>query len=276
MSSDPIPNTIELLGKDPFLTSIRNKIISGELRCTSDNPHQEFVSKMDQWVQKHDHFKLNGLNAFPNTDVIIGCHHYLDGLLIQHGINGIQVVDHDYRYYSRLDPTKTWAVPGELEPNTPLVIATPFPGYLGLHPDFDNLLDEAEQKNIDVHLDMAWLSASKGIEIDVNRPCIKSIGISLTKGYGASWNRVGIRYTKTVNEHDPITIFNGVNMCPDAVVRNGILLLENIPSGYLWDTYENQYLGLIDQYNLDVGNIIFAAYGKDRIIYSLSHLYLES
>lgn len=276
MSNNPKPNTIELLSRDSFLQSVKKQILNHELVCDSSDPYNDFKVKMGHWLKNHEHFRLENIDLFPHADIIVGCHHYLDGLLIKYGIDRIQILEHDYKYYQRLRPTKQWAVPGNLDPNVPLIIATPFPGYLGLHPEFNTILDEADEKNIDIHLDMAWLSASKGITIDVNRKCIKSIGISLTKGYGAEWNRIGIRYTKEIDETDPITIYNNANMCPVSVVKNGILLLDNIPSGYLWNRYENQYHYLLKEHNLDQGNIIFAAYGKDRIIYSLSHIYLAS
>ena len=156
--------------------------------------------------------------------------------------------------------------------NTPLVIATPFPGYLGLHPQFEDILQEATEKNIDVHLDGAWLSCSTGITVDLDWSCIKSIGISLSKGYHASWNRIGLRYTRNEDLHDPITIYDRSRMCPQTTAIAGILLLENVPMDYLWNTYGERYYKIVEHFDLEIGNILFAAYGKDRIIYGLKDL----
>lgn len=272
---DPKPNSIELL-KDDFLIDIRHKIVSGQIQDTLPNYNERFIELFDQYIQSSRCFDLQNLNIFTEKEIIIGCHHYIDGILVDNGTDNVQILEHDYKYYQRLNPNWQWAVPGNLVPNKPLLIATPFPGYLDLHPNFFELLNESLEKNIDVHLDCAWLTCSNNIKIDVAHPSIKSIGISLSKGFASNWNRIGLRYSKEKKSTDPITIFNNAGMCPESCVRNGISLLKHVPNDYMWNKYGDKYRSLIDRYNLDEGKILFAAYGKDRIIYSLSHLLLDS
>ena len=269
--SNPKPHSIELL-KDEFLVDVKQKIVSGEILDRSDNFREKFVSLFDSYVGSSKCFKLQNIDLFPIKETIIGCHHYIDGIMMQYGIKNVQVLEHEYKYYEKLNPNWQWAIPGHLKPYQPLIIATPFPGYLDLHPNFNNLLDEALEKHIDVHLDCAWLSCSNNVTIDVSHPSIKTIGISLSKGFASSWNRIGIRYSKEENLTDPITIFDKARMCPEPCVRAGISLLETVPIDYMWNTYGKKYYDLIGKHNLDEGKILFAAYGKDRIIYSLSQL----
>lgn len=275
LNNKPIPNSIELL-KDGFLLDIKNKILAGHLspiiKGSFKNPYDHFKHIMFTWLHDSDHFTLNGIKQFEHKEIIIGCHHYLDGLLVKYGQDNLQVLEHDYRYYQRLNPNRKWAIPGELKKGKPLVIATPFPGYTGIHPEFNNILDEAEEKNIDVHLDCAWLSCSKDITIDLTRPCIKTFGVSLSKGYGAGWNRIGVRFSKSIDETDPITIYDKVNMAPEPAVVAGILLLDHVPKGYLWNTYGEAYNEVIKEFDLEPGNILFAAYTKDRVLCSITHL----
>ena len=275
MSNQPKPNALELL-KDDFLKGVKQKIINGEVVNRTNNFREEFVDLFHSTIQSSKCFKLHNLDIFEIKETIIGCHHYIDSILIANNISQVQVLEHEYKYYERLNPNWNWATPGNLQPHQPLIIASPFPGYLDLHPDFTNLLDEAHEKNIDVHLDCAWLTCSNNLEIDVSHPSIKSIGISLSKGYASAWNRVGVRYTKTKDPTDPITIFDNARMCPETVVRNGICLLEHIPVDYMWNKYGDKYYEIIEEHNLDIGKILFAAYGKDRVIYSISHLMTET
>jgi len=264
------PNAIDIL-KDDFLLGMRHDILTGTISGSPGNTQAEFVERFNNYVKQNKGFVLKNIELYTYQEVIIGCHHYLDGLLIKYG-KDLQVLEHDYRYYEKLNPTRTWSIPGKLVPNKPLVIATPFPGYLGVHPEYEAILEEALEKNIPVHLDGAWMSCSRGIEIDVSHSAIASIGISLSKGYAASWNRIGVRYTRIQDPTDPITIYDRANMCPSSCVINGILLLDNIPMDYMWNTYGNRYDSAVEQFDLDKGNILFAAYGKDRVIYSLSKL----
>ena len=267
------PNSLPML-TDDFLDNVRHCIISGTAISSKvlNNPHDEFKENFNYYVKNNSGFNLDNIELFPHKEIIIGCHHYLDGLMIKHGRENLQVLEHDYTYYQRLDTKRKWSIPGSLRPNTPLVIATPFPGYLGLHPQFEDILQEATEKNIDVHLDGAWLSCSTGITVDLDWSCIKSIGISLSKGYHASWNRIGLRYTRNEDLHDPITIYDRSRMCPQTTAIAGILLLENVPMDYLWNTYGERYYKIVEHFDLEIGNILFAAYGKDRIIYGLKDL----
>jgi len=267
------PNSLPML-TDDFLDNVRHCIISGTAISSKvlNNPHDEFKENFNYYVKNNSGFKLDNIELFTHKEIIIGCHHYLDGLMIKYGRENLQVLEHDYTYYQRLDPKRKWSIPGSLRPNTPLVIATPFPGYLGLHPQFEDILQEATEKNIDVHLDGAWLSCSTGITVDLDWSCIKSIGISLSKGYHASWNRIGLRYTRNEDLHDPITIYDRSRMCPKTTAIAGILLLENVPMDYLWNTYGERYYKIVEHFDLEIGNILFAAYGKDRIIYGLKDL----
>jgi len=267
------PNTITML-KDQFLIDVKHDILNGKHKVDPQNSYQRFIEAFDTYVKTNKGFILKNLNIFTSKDIIMGCHHYLDSLMIKYGKQNLQVLEHDYTYYSRLDPKRVWSKPGKLIPNKPLVIATPFPGYLGIHPEFDDIIEEAIDKNIDVHLDGAWLSCSKGLEIDLFPLCIKSIGISLSKGYGASWNRIGLRYMRNNDISDPITIYNRGKMYHLPIIAAGIFLLENVPTNYLWDTYGDKYDQIVRYFDLTPGNIIFAAYGKDRIIYSLTELLL--
>lgn len=269
------PNTIDML-RDDFLNNIQQQICTGTITTKNYNykqAHAEFKDLFHNYVENNGRFSLINLNRFSNREIIVGCHHYLDGLLIKYG-NKLQVLEHDYKYYSRLDPDRIWSNPGELLPDQPLVIATPFPGYLGLHPDFSDILAEAKEKRIDVHLDGAWLSCSTGISVDVGADCIASIGISLSKGYAASWNRIGLRYTRTIDPHDPITIYDSSTMCPKPVVVAGIQLLKNVPVNYMWDTYGDSYNNIVKYFDLTPGNILFAAYDKNNVINSITDLLL--
>jgi len=269
------PNSLAMLSDDK-LDTVRRNIMDGQCvwKSLQRKPHDEFKENFDYYVKNNKGFTLSHIDQFPHKEIIVGCHHYLDGLMIKYGRENLQVLEHDYTYYKRLDPDRNFSTVGNLQPNGALVIATPFPGYLGVHPEFNDILKEATEKNIDIHLDGAWLSCSTGLDIDLSTSCIKSIGISMSKGYHASWNRIGLRYTRSEDLVDPITIYDRSQMCPWTTAAAGILLLDNVPIDYMWDTYGDRYYQLVKHFDLEVGNILFSAYGKDRIIYSLKDLLL--
>ena len=94
-----------------------------------------FISEADRYFQATHLNTIAGLDAFAVREAIIGCNHAIDSLIMQHGIDGLQIFEHDYKYYQRLDPVISYAKPGQLASSKPILMAMPSPGYLGLHPN---------------------------------------------------------------------------------------------------------------------------------------------
>jgi hypothetical protein len=225
---------------------------------------QEFIQLTKKYFQSSSYNKLLHLDQFLYEDVTMGCQHFIDNLILQHGINNIQILEHDYKYYSRLNPNISYATVGNLTSCKPLLIAAPFPGALDLHRQWHCIIDECNQKNIEVHIDAAWLSSAKDICIDLSHTCIKSICISLSKGLGLDWNRVGVRWSREYNKSDSISILNQFQMIPELLVRTGILALKTVPVDYLWTKYYDEYHNICKSLYLRPTNIIHAAMSIDR------------
>lgn len=249
---------------DSKLLSVKDNLIQGQGLYTGENPNELFKSTAHEYFSSSKRNTLHGLDLMPYTDIIMGCQHFIDNLIMKHGLGNLQILEHDYKYYSRLNPNIQYAVPGQLSLGVPLIIAAPFPGYLDLHSQWDQLINECNDKNIDVHIDGAWLSSASGISIDLTQPCIKSFGTSLSKGLGLSWNRIGLRWTKDQDVTDSITILNRFNMIPQMLCRTAIGAMTQIPVDYLWDTYEEKYFEICSDLKLRPSKIIHAAKSLDR------------
>ena len=87
-----------------------------------------------RWFARSRLNVLEGMHTFHYQDAIMGVNHYIDNLIQRYGLDNLQILEYDYAYYRRLDPGKTWAVPGRLEPNKPLLISMPFAGFGTVHP----------------------------------------------------------------------------------------------------------------------------------------------
>jgi hypothetical protein len=275
-------NTQLLTGKlpplsDPLFESFYQDIIHGNKIYQGVNHREQFIQQAQEYFLSSKINTLFGLENIESTDIILGCHHFIDNLIMKHGIRGLQLLEHDYKYYSRLAPDITYSQIGALVPDKPLLIAAPFPGALDLHWQWSTLLDECDQKSIPVHLDGAWLGSARNIYLDLTRPCIQSIGISLSKGLGLDWNRIGVRWSKTYDETDSVTIMNNFNMIPKLLITTGIAALETIPVDYLWNKYGNQYQEICRKLYLRPTNIIHAALSIDRkILYGLRDCFVSN
>jgi hypothetical protein len=216
---------------------------------------------------------LSGFDAFPNHDVIIGCQQYVDNLISKKGIKGLQIFEHDYHYYKKLAPDIEFVSLETLDNKKPLLMAMPFPGHLGKHRDLEGIIDRCNEKNIDVHLDCAWLVSAFDIEFNFDQPCIKSFGMSFSKAYNLSWNKVGIRWTREKNDQDTITILNNTRALSKHMLYVAQQYMEKFPIDHLCRTRKNAYFDICAKLKLRPANIIHACFSIDREkLYGLKNL----
>jgi hypothetical protein len=231
---------------DNKIESIINDVLSGKLDSDiSDTVYENFKKEMEQWILSSPFNTLTGLDSFTRKDIINGCTQFIDTLYMQ---GPVQVLRSDYRYHDRLGLAYVKDV-GSLIPDIPLVIAMPFPNIGAPHRDMEEILHECKIKNIEVHIDGAWISCCRDVNFDFSNDVIRSVGISLSKGLGLGWNRIGLRWTKNTDS-DAITIMNDFYMNNRALVKIGLHFIRNLPPDYLWLTHSDHYYKVCRDFNL--------------------------
>lgn len=230
-------------------------VMSGKLsKDISDKVYDDFKAECEHWLFSSKLNNLRGIETFSRKDIIIGCTQFIDNLYMQ---GPVQVLNNDYRYHQRLGLAYTKDV-GSLIPGIPLVIAMPFPSIGAPHQCMEEILHECKIKNIDVHIDGAWISCCRDVDFDFNNDVIKSVGISLSKGLGLGWNRIGLRWTKNTKP-DAITIMNDFNMNNRALAMIGLHFIRNIEPDYLWNTHGRNYNRVCQDFDLTPTKSIYLA-----------------
>lgn len=239
---------------DSIIEALQQDALNGYLdKDISDQVYVNFKKEMTAWLFQSTNNKLTGFDNFNRVDIVNGCTQFIDSLYMQ---CRPQTIPGDYRYHQRLN---NWTTePGELLHSRPLVIAMPFPSTGTVHSQMKEILDECLQKEIAVHIDGAWLTCCRDIEFDVSHPAIHSVGISLSKGLGLGWNRIGLRWTKSTIA-DSVTIMNDFNMNLRAPAMIGLHFLRNLPPDYLWDRYGDIYYKVCADFDLIPTNSIYLA-----------------
>jgi hypothetical protein len=259
---------------DAKLTQLQQHIVSGKILDVKPDPYTRFQSAATAFFTASNRYQLQGIDQFNHQDIIMGCNHFIDNLIMKHGITGLQIFEHDYRYYQRLCPAMSFARVGELVPDRPVLIAAPIPGYLDLHPEWAAIVAECESKNIPMHLDASWLGAATDIDVDLRSTAIRSVCMSLSKGLGMHWNRIGLRWSRDHDETDSISIYNRFNMIPECLVRNGIVAMSQVEPDYLWNTYGDQHREICRALKLRPSKIIHAARSLDRTqLYGMANFF---
>jgi len=235
--------------------------------------YQTFIPIAEEWFRSTKINDIQGWDQFPCVDVLLGCTHFIESLVLKYGWNGIQILPEEYAYYGLMGKWGTDL--GNLQPNTPLIISLPNWRYADLRPEWPALLAECEQKNIDIHIDFAWIIASKDISIDLNHPCIKSFGMSMSK-YSLEWNRIGLRWSRQ-RSVDSVTILNRYHGdINSALTSCGAFMMQNIPRDYAWDTYGSYHHELCQDLDLFPTKLIhvaknnFGVLGIGEILSSMS------
>jgi hypothetical protein len=217
--------------------------------------YTQFKSEMQAWLFKSQLNSLSGFDQFNRVDIINGCTQFIDTVYMK---GPVQIIKGDYRYHARLNPDIVYSVPGYLRPGLPLIIAAPFPSTGDLHVNMKEILDECLELAIPVHIDGAWITCSRDIVLDVGHSAIRSIGISLSKGLGLGWNRIGLRWTRDTNA-DAVTVMNDFNMNLRAATMIGLHFIQQLPPDYLWTTHGDRYRQICRDFDLEETRSIYLA-----------------
>ena len=220
----------------------------------TDAVYTNFKKETTDWLFNSKLNQLTGFDSFNRVDIINGCTQFIDNVYMQ---GPVQALRGDYRYHERLGLAYVKDV-GSLIPDIPLIIAMPFPSIGAPHQDMEEILHECKIKNIAVHIDGAWISCCRDITFDFNHVAIRSVGISLSKGLGLGWNRIGLRWTRQAKA-DSVTIMNDFHMNNRALVMIGLHFIRNLPSDYLWNKHSANYYKVCADFALTPTQSIYLA-----------------
>lgn len=215
-----------------------------------ENLKESFIENFIRWVLKDTTNSFSGYSEFKIIDICHGCTQFIDSLYMKHGKNGLQVLEGDYAYHWRLNPKIELVTPKTLRANTPLIIALPFPRTGDVHEEMNIILQKSLDLNIPVHIDGAWITCSKDITFDFSHPAIKSFAISLSKGLGLGWSRIGLRWSRESDGTDAIAIMNSFNMICRPDMWIGHYFLTHLEPYYFWKRYADAYEKVIKDFNL--------------------------
>ena len=241
---------------DNKIESLIIETLSGKIeRDISDNIYIKFKKDMSDWVFNSKINNLLGIEKFERLDIIHGCTQFIDNLYMS---GNVQTLKNDYRYHQRLQLSIMVENIDSLKPNIPLLLALPFPSIGQVHLEIDKILTICLKRNIPVHIDGAWITCCRDIEFNFDHPAIHSVGISLSKGLGLGWNRIGLRWTRKFNQ-DSVTIMNDFKMINRALVIIGLHFIKSLPKDYLWNEHQERYYKVCKDFLLTPTNSIYLA-----------------
>ena len=221
--------------------------------------NKKYIQIADDWFKSTRLNSLDNWDKFDCVDATIGCTHFIEAFVLRHGWNGFQILVDEYNYYTLMG--KEGVEIKDLQPNMPLIISIPNWKNQYVYSKWEEILRECEYKNIDIHIDFAWIAISKNVEIDLGHPCIKSFAMSTSK-LDMTENRIGLRWSKQ-RHMDSITMFNrwqpGVNA---NLMSFGAYFMQQISRDHGWNYHSNNYDIICDTLGLE--KTIFVNVAKDN------------
>ena len=242
---------------DHYLSNLKQQWYEGSHKQVA---RDQFIALGQEWFMNSPINNVTGYHAFPVVDVIQGCTQFFENVILKYGRSGVQTLPVEYAYYSLMGMYGT--EPGKLEPNKPLLISLPHCASGDIRPDWSAVLKECEQKNIDIHVDMAWIVKSKDIELDLDHPNIKSFGMSMSK-LSFEWNRIGLRWSRQ-QQMDSITIANHYykGTINTGAMSCGAYMMHNLNRDYAWNTYGDISKQICDELDLEPTKFVHVARSK--------------
>jgi hypothetical protein len=235
--------------------------------------YEKFKNLFTQHITGSTLNSITGLDLAYRVDIIQGCTQYIDNLHLK---GDVQVLEKEYSYHHRLGKFIVGSLPSTLRPKVPLIISAPFSSIGKQRDDMNEILDSCAEQMIPVHIDAAWLTAARNVNVDFSHPAIESFGVSMSKGYGTSgWNRIGLRWTKVSNE-DSIALMNDHLQITAYPVVIANYILENSEPDHLWNHHGDNHFKICNDFGLTPSDTIHMATKNNKVI-GLSPLlrYLE-
>ena len=196
--------------------------------------------------------------------------------------NQVVILDGEYFYHDQLFPDIKVRTLETLTKGDVLLISMPFCGEnYGVHTKMSDILQKCLDENIPVHIDAAWYPCSRDIVFDLDHPAIQSVSCSLTKAYGISEHRSGVRYSRAPMPGYVTWMTDNDSIPAKHNFFTGIKFMQKFGPDYWWNKYGEHYDFILKNCkNLapspaihvafstdDKGNVIKAVPMKEALLY---------
>ena len=228
-----------------------------------NNLVNDFKKIFDQWIHNHELISFTGLDAFPDRKVIFGVTQSINDIYITNP-NCVVIFEGDFFYHETIYPNIKKRTVDTLIKGDVLLMSAPFCCHTyNIHPEMSQILEKCLQENIPVHLDAAWYPCSKGINFNVDHPAIQTVSFSLSKAYGISEQRCGVRYARQpIN--GPVDFMNNNDFFAITNIISGIELMNKFGTDFFWKKYGKLYDTIIKVCpNLKPSPAIHVAFATD-------------
>ena len=223
-----------------------------------------FLNEYFNWVQSSKLNNLNGLKKFKNLAYVHGTSQTFDAFYAENRNRRFRCFKGDFFYHSiswRNNYTYSYIEEEKLQPNDAVVISIPYSDNGHMHPDTENVIETCNKLEIPVLIDLAYYNFVRGIDFNLDEPCISTITFSLSKGFCLLDRlRIGIRCKKEFND-DPVDVFNSFDMFNKAGAAMGLEVIRNFSPDHNQNKFYEKQKEACSKFNFEQSNCVVFGLG---------------
>ena len=227
----------------------------------------QFTKYYFKWIQKSKLNNLRGIKKFKYLSYVHGTSQSFDFFYAENKARRLRCFKGDFFYHviswKRNNQKFKYLDDEKIKKNDAVIISIPFSDNGYLHDMTMNVLDQCDTLAVPVMIDFAYYNLVRGLDFNLNRPSIKSITFSLSKGfYPMDKLRVGIRCKKEFTD-DPIDVFNSYDMFNKAGAALGLKIMKKFSPDHNQNKYHKKQIEICNLFDLEPSKcIIFGLGGK--------------
>jgi hypothetical protein len=262
-SARPIPNS-------EVIEFIEKNITSQYLY--SDHIVKTFLNTYFAWIQESKLNKLHGLKKFDKLSYVHGTSQSFDFFYAENKDRRMRCFKGDFIYHQlswrNNYPNWKFLEDDVVDRNDAVIISVPFSDFGSEHSQTQKILNTCDELNVPVFIDCAYYSIARGIDFNLDRPCIKAVAFSLSKAfYGTERLRIGMRCKKEFND-DPVDVFNGVDMVSRLGAGVGYALCTSFGTDYNQNKFRKKQLEICEKSGIIPSDcVIFGLAEKDHKLF---------
>jgi len=228
----------------------------------------QFVNYYFNWIQKSKLNNLKGIKKFKHISFVHGTSQSFDFFYAENKSRRFRCFKGDFFYHAisweRNNFKFSYLDDGKINKNDAVIISVPFSDNGFLHKLTYDVLEQCDSLNVPVMIDLAYYNLVRDLNFKLDRPSIKSITFSLSKGYyPLDKLRIGIRCKKEFTD-DPIDVFNSFDMFNKAGAALGLKVMKNFSPDYNQNKYGKKQIEICEKYGLEPSKCIIFGLGDKK------------
>ena len=207
-----------------------------------------YAKKYRQWITSTQLNTIKGLEQFETVGFSNGTTEAFDKFRIRHRNKRLRVLHDEYLYHKLYLGAENITSLSSLAHGDAVIISAPYARTGEIHPIMSDLLCECDAKDIPVLIDCAYYGLCGNLTFDFDHPCIEDIAFSLSKVFGTSYYRIGIRFSR--NTTDSLADFGANGYVNRLAAAIGCDLLDRYDPDYLYTTYRSTQVDFCEQLSI--------------------------